>query len=93
MHGLEFLLFLQRIPTRLEVIKITGDPNVQRGEYSIVAPHLDDSRISGGPEFQGSAVVMGFGQIAETHFRNPQFTEVEGKSQCSHAEASYPILS
>lgn len=58
-----------------------------------MAPHLDDPRISEEPEFQGSAVVVGFGQIAGTYFRNPQFTEVEGESECSYADASYPILS
>jgi len=79
-HGLEFLLFLQRTPKRLEVLKITGDPNVPRGEYSIVAEDIEDQlRISEDPEFRGSSVVKGYGQIAGTYFRGAQFVDVEGK--------------
>jgi len=78
-HGLEFLLFLQRGPSRLEILKITGDPNVPRGEYSIVVPDMDDRiRVCEESEFQGSVVVPGWGQIAQTLFVSSRYTEVEG---------------
>ena len=51
-----------------------------RGEYSIVAEDIEDQlRISEDPEFRGSSVVKGYGQIAGTYFRGAQFVDVEGK--------------
>ena len=78
-HGTEFLLFLQRTTTRLEVIKVTGDPNVPRGQYSWVVPDLTQpGRICEEPEFRGVRAVVGSAQIAHTFFSRPQWIPCEG---------------
>jgi anaerobic selenocysteine-containing dehydrogenase len=78
-HGGEILLFLQRTPSKLEVIKVTGDLNVPRGEYSFVIPNMDGpSRICHETEFTGVRAVQGWGQIAGTYFYHYQWVEVEG---------------
>ena len=80
-HGCEFLLFLQRTPTRLEVLKITGDHNVPRGEFTFVVPNLNEpSRICDEPEFLGVRAVQGWAQIANALFQVPQWTGAEGKN-------------
>ena len=78
-HGGEILLFLQQTPSKLEVLKVTGDLNVPRGEYSFVIPNMNGpSRICDEMEFTGVRAVRGWGQIAGTHFSHHQWTEVEG---------------
>jgi len=63
----------------LQVIKITGDLNVPRGEYSFVVPNLiDPSRICEEPEFEGVCACLGSGQISQTFFRSPVWVVVEG---------------
>jgi hypothetical protein len=58
---------------RLEAIKLTGDPNVPRGEYSILAEDLGDKGLvttfKDGP-FPGARMVHSKGHIAETGFVN-----------------------
>ncbi|KAI1632196.1 F-box domain-containing protein, partial [Biscogniauxia mediterranea] len=56
---------------RLEAIKLTGDPNVARGEYTFVADDLGDEGFVGiaeDPPFQGARVVKSRGHIASTGF-------------------------
>jgi hypothetical protein len=56
---------------RLEAIKLTGDPNVPRGEYTFVADDLGPDGfvcVSSDPPFTGSRVVRSKGHIAETGF-------------------------
>ncbi|KAI1492892.1 F-box domain-containing protein [Biscogniauxia mediterranea] len=56
---------------RLEAIKLTGDPNVARGEYTFVADDLGDDGFVGiaeDPPFQGARVVKSRGHIASTGF-------------------------
>lgn len=78
-HGVEMLLFLQRIPTMLEVIKVQGDSNVPRGEYSFVFPDLSSlHRRCTEVEFEGSTTTLGYGQIAGTLFREPTWIPLEG---------------
>ena len=78
-HGAEVLLFLQRTPTMLEVIKVTGDPNVGCGEYSFIVPNLiEPSRVSNEEEFVGVRAVQGSGQIAGLFLSHPQWIDVEG---------------
>ena len=63
----------------LQVIKITGDLNVPRGEYSFVVPNLiDPSRICEEPEFEGVRSVLGSAQIAQVPFNRPQWIPCEG---------------
>lgn len=56
---------------RLEAIKLTGDPNVPRGEYTFVADDLGEGGFVGlAPEapFQGARVVKSKGHIAAMGF-------------------------
>lgn len=78
-HGGEILLFLQRTPSKLEVIKVTGDRNVPRGEYSFVIPKMDGpSRICHEMEFTSVCAVQGWEQIAGICFSHYLWIEVEG---------------
>ena len=78
-HGPEFLMFLQRIPNQLEVLKITGDHNVPLAEYSWVVPDLTrTTRTCTEQEFQGLRSTPGFGQIAGTFFASSRWVDVEG---------------
>nr|POF02526.1 hypothetical protein CFP56_58157 [Quercus suber] len=58
---------------RLEAIKLTGDPNIPRGEYTFIAPDIGDGgfiRIADEELFRGARVVRSAGHIA-----GPNFTE------------------
>ncbi|CAK7201422.1 hypothetical protein SEUCBS139899_004126 [Sporothrix eucalyptigena] len=63
---------------RLEAIKLTGDPNVPRGEKSFVVPDLGvvdlDFTMGTGP-LEGVCVVRSEGHIAGTGFRNDRYVE------------------
>lgn len=57
----------------IKAVKLTGDPNVPRGEITFVAPDISDIgliRIAEDHEFQGARVVRSVGHIAEHGFRN-----------------------
>ena len=61
------------VPTgRLEAIKLTGDPNIPRGEYTFIAPEIGHEgfmRIADEEIFQGARVVRSAGHIAAHGFR------------------------
>ena len=57
----------------IKAIKLTGDPNVPRGEITFVAPDISDiglMRIADDDDFQGARVVRSVGHIAEEGFRD-----------------------
>ncbi|KAL7620545.1 hypothetical protein AAE478_009540 [Parahypoxylon ruwenzoriense] len=63
---------------RLEAIKLTGDANVPRGEYTFVADELGDEGFIGvgqEPPFQGARVVKSKGHIAHMGFYNDKYIE------------------
>ena len=58
---------------RLEAIKLTGDPNVPRGQYTWIAEDIGPRglvRIAQEEPFQGARIVRSFGHTAARGFRN-----------------------
>ena len=58
---------------RLEAIKLTGDPNVPRGEYTWVAEDIGRGgliRVADEQMFQGARVVKSWGHIAARGFKD-----------------------
>lgn len=56
---------------RLEAIKLTGDPNVPRGEYTFVVEDLGSKGFIGvgrHPPFQGARIVKSQGHVAGAGF-------------------------
>lgn len=56
---------------RLEAIKITGDPNIPRGEYTFIAPDIGHGgfvRVADEEIFRGARVVRSAGHIAGRGF-------------------------
>jgi len=63
---------------RLEAIKLTGDLNIPRGEYTFIAPEIGDAglvRVADEDIFKGARFVKSAGHIAQRGFR-------EGRFQC-----------
>lgn len=74
-HGGEFLLFHQASPERLEAIKLTGDVNVPRGEYSFIAEDLHHALPVTYSEWPTSPVIETRCHVAEFQFINPHYIE------------------
>lgn len=56
---------------RIEAVKLTGDPNIPRGEYTFIAPDISDAglvRIAEEEIFKGARVVRSAGHIANRGF-------------------------
>ncbi|TGJ87852.1 hypothetical protein E0Z10_g939 [Xylaria hypoxylon] len=63
---------------RLEAIKLTGDPNVPRGEYTFLADDLGEDGFVGiarEPPFQGARIVKSQGHIAGVGFTGDTYIE------------------
>lgn len=62
---------------RLDAIKLTGDPNIPRGEATWIAEDISRTgliRIAQEKEFRGARVVKSSGHIAGGGFRNDRYT-------------------
>ncbi|KAL7897077.1 hypothetical protein HDV63DRAFT_85739 [Trichoderma sp. SZMC 28014] len=65
---------------RLEGIKLTGDPNIPRGEYSFVANDLGPDgfvETATDAQFSGARIVKSQGHIAATGFLRDKFIETQ----------------
>jgi len=63
---------------RLEAIKLTGDPNVPRGEYTFVADDIGKGgyvRTATDKRFEDARIVKSRGHIAARMFRNDKYIE------------------
>ncbi|KAF2192193.1 hypothetical protein K469DRAFT_554839 [Zopfia rhizophila CBS 207.26] len=61
---------------RIEAIKLTGDPNIPRGEYTFIAPDIGPNglvRIASEDIFKGARVVKSVGHIAARDFRDDDY--------------------
>ena len=61
---------------RLEAVKLTGDPNVPRGEYSWIAEDIGRKgliRVADEQMFKGARVVKSWGHIAARGFRDDKY--------------------
>ncbi|KAL1631102.1 hypothetical protein SLS56_004629 [Neofusicoccum ribis] len=61
---------------RIEAIKLTGDPNIPRGEYTFIAPDIGpDGFVRTAEEeiFRGARVVRSVGHIAANGYRDDEF--------------------
>ena len=62
---------------RLEAIKLTGDPNVPRGEYTWIAEDIGPRglvRVADEQMFRGARIVKSWGHIAANNFRTGQYS-------------------
>ncbi|KAF7561447.1 hypothetical protein G7046_g2696 [Stylonectria norvegica] len=62
---------------RLEAIKLTGDPNVPRGEYTFIAEDLGPGGslgLAADPPFTGARVVQSKGHVADAGFVDGKYT-------------------
>jgi hypothetical protein len=58
---------------RIEAVKLTGDPNIPRGEYTFIAPDIGPHgllRVASEDMFKGARIVKSVGHIAARGFRD-----------------------
>ncbi|EOA81770.1 uncharacterized protein SETTUDRAFT_174401 [Exserohilum turcica Et28A] len=61
---------------RIEAVKLTGDPNIPRGEYTFIAPDIGPGgllRVADEEIFKGARIVRSVGHIAATGFRDDNY--------------------
>ncbi|KAF3004372.1 hypothetical protein E8E13_009884 [Curvularia kusanoi] len=61
---------------RIEAIKLTGDPNIPRGEYTFIAPDIGPNgliRVATEDMFKGARIVKSVGHIAARGFREDTY--------------------
>ncbi|EKG21135.1 hypothetical protein MPH_01554 [Macrophomina phaseolina MS6] len=61
---------------RIEAVKLTGDPNIPRGEYTFIAPDIGPEgyvRTAEEEIFRGARVVRSVGHIAARGYRDDEF--------------------
>jgi hypothetical protein len=62
---------------RIEAVKLTGDPNIPRGEYTFIAPDIGPNgllRVATEDIFRGARIVRSVGHIAARGFRDGMST-------------------
>lgn len=62
---------------RIEAVKLTGDPNIPRGEYTFIAPDIGPGgllRVAQEEMFKGARIVRSVGHIAARGFRDGKCT-------------------
>jgi len=62
---------------RIEAVKLTGDPNIPRGEYTFIAPDIGPNgllRVASEDMFKGARIVKSVGHIAARGFRDGEFS-------------------
>ncbi|ROT36340.1 hypothetical protein SODALDRAFT_217615 [Sodiomyces alkalinus F11] len=63
---------------RLEAVKLTGDPNVPRGEHTFIVDDLGEAGLVGiaqDPPFEGARIMKSKGHVAGTGFYNDKFID------------------
>ncbi|KAF2009310.1 hypothetical protein BU24DRAFT_86943 [Aaosphaeria arxii CBS 175.79] len=63
---------------RIEAVKLTGDPNIPRGEYTFIAPDISNNglvRIATEELFKGARIVKSVGHIAARGFRDDDYIQ------------------
>lgn len=61
---------------RIEAVKLTGDPNIPRGEYTFIAPDIGPNgllRVATEDIFKGARIVKCVGHIAARGFRDDNY--------------------
>ncbi|CAO2657130.1 Nn.00g032560.m01.CDS01 [Neocucurbitaria sp. VM-36] len=61
---------------RIEAVKLTGDPNIPRGQYTFIAPDIGPSgllRVATEDIFKGARIVKSVGHIAANGFRDDNY--------------------
>ncbi|KAF2110489.1 F-box domain-containing protein [Lophiotrema nucula] len=61
---------------RIEAVKLTGDPNIPRGEYTFIAPDIGQGgliRVATEEMFRGARIVKSVGHIADRGFREDDY--------------------
>ncbi|KAF2132444.1 hypothetical protein P153DRAFT_284742 [Dothidotthia symphoricarpi CBS 119687] len=61
---------------RIEAVKLTGDPNIPRGEYTFIAPDIGPNgliRVANEEIFKGARIVRSVGHIAARGFRDDDY--------------------
>ncbi|KAI8938701.1 hypothetical protein NX059_004567 [Plenodomus lindquistii] len=61
---------------RIEAVKLTGDPNIPRGEYTFIAPDIGPAgllRVASEEPFKGARIVKSVGHIAARGFRDDNY--------------------
>jgi hypothetical protein len=63
---------------RIEAIKLTGDPNVPRGQYTFIAPDIGPNglvRVATEDLFKGARIVKSVGHVADRLFSNGEYSD------------------